>query len=239
MSSFLMRNYGKHIGIIACSYEGAALCYKTICNEGSDLLGEHAHPEISLHTIPLRAYMEYIERDEWEGVAKLMQISAQKLISIGAEILICPDNTIHKVFSIARQGVSVPWLHIAEEVAKKAQQQGFQKIGILGTKYLMESEVYPDVFQAHGIDFMIPEEAHRIQINTIIFQQLVYGIIQEDSKQHFLDRILEFKTNGCDAVVLGCTEIPLIVFPNESTLQTLDSTRILARAALNAAVSGL
>lgn len=227
----------KHIGIIACSYEGAALCYKTICNEGAGLLGEHAHPEISLHTIPLSAYMDYINQDNWAGVATLMQTSAQKLCSIGAEILICPDNTIHRVYSIANQGLSAPWLHIAEEVAKEAQRQNFQKIGILGTKFLMESSVYPDVFQSRGIEYLIPQEAQRLRINQIIFDELVYGNIQEDAKNYFLAVIETLKANGCDAVVLGCTEIPLIVFPNESTLPTLDSTRILARAALKAAVS--
>ncbi|MFN0036726.1 MAG: aspartate/glutamate racemase family protein [Saprospiraceae bacterium] len=226
----------KHIGIIACSYEGAALCYKTICNEGSIVLGEHNHPEISLHTFPLSEYMAFINRDEWEGVANLMRTSAQKLTSIGAEVLICPDNTIHRAFSNASEGITIPWLHIAAEVAKEAKRNNFKKIGILGTKYLMESSVYPDIFRAQAIDFLVPDKEHRLRINQIIFDELVYGIIKEGSKNYLLAVIEEFKIASCDAVVLGCTEIPLIVFPNESALPTLDSTRILARAALKAAV---
>lgn len=229
-------NKPKHIGIIACSYEGAALCYKTICNEGSNFLGEHAHPEVSLHTLPLSEYMQFIHRDEWEGVAGLMHTTAQKLISIGAEILVCPDNTIHKVYADANRGLTVPWLHIAEEVCKVAQMNQYKNIGILGTKYLMESRVYPDVFENQGIAYKIPEAAQRTQINQIIFEELVYGIITDASKGYFLDLIQAFKAAGCDAVVLGCTEIPLIVFPNESSLPTLDSTRILARAALKESI---
>jgi len=222
----------KHIGIVACSYEGAALCYKTICNEGSRFLGEHAHPEVSLHTYPLNEYMKYIEPGDWNGVARLMISSANKLGKIGANGLICPDNTIHQSFSIVTKEITTPWLHIAEEVTKEAVKNNFTKIGILGTKFLMEGPVYPEKLNEKNIDYEVPSLDQRNQINNIIFNELVYGIINEESKNYFLTIIDEFKSNGCDSVVLGCTEIPLIVLPDESSLPTLDSTRILARAAL-------
>jgi aspartate racemase len=225
----------KHIGIVACSYEGAALCYKTVCNEGATVMGEHAHPEISLHTHPLSEYMDFIYRDDWNGVAALMRSSAEKLVEIGAEILICPDNTIHRVFDSASQGISAAWLHIAREVAAVAKRENYKKTGILGTKYLMESEVYPQAFGARSIGYEIPDEPQRIEINRIIFDELVYGVIKETSRDYFLQVIEDLKTKGCDSVVLGCTEIPLIVLPEDSPLPVLDSTRILARAALSAA----
>lgn len=226
----------KHIGIVACSYEGAALCYKTICNEGSEYLGEHAHPEVSLHTHPLSEYMKYIIADNWNGVADLMISSANKLSKTGADILICPDNTIHQSLSIAKEQISTTWLHIAEEVTMEANRNNFKKIGILGTKYLMEGRVYPEKFEACNINYETPAEEQRNQLNDIIFKELVYGIIKQESKKYFLNAIDDLKLKGCDAVVLGCTEIPLIVFPNESSLPTLDSTRILARAALKKAI---
>jgi len=226
----------KHIGIIACSYEGAALCYKTICNQGSQLMGEHAHPEVSLHTHPLHEYMRFIKADEWSGVAALMHSSAEKLVAIGAEILVCPDNTIHRVFEEASAGINVPWLHIAREVAAAAHLSGFRKTGILGTKYLMESEVYPEAFGARGIGCQIPGETPRLEINRIIFDELVYGIIKKESRDFLLEVIEDLKASGCDSVVLGCTEIPLIVMPEESRLPVLDSTRILAGAALKNAI---
>lgn len=226
----------KHIGIIACSYEGAALCYKTICNEGSQYLGEHAHPEVSLHTHPLNEYMKFINADDWNGVAELMRSSAQKLVEIGAEILICPDNTIHRVFAGASEGIRVPWLHIAREVGAVAKRGNFKKAGILGTKYLMESDVYPEAFDEQAIGYHIPDEGQRTEINRIIFDELVYGSFKQSSRDYLLKVIEDLQTKGCDSVVLGCTEIPLIVLPEDSRLPVLDSTRILARSALRNAI---
>lgn len=226
----------KHIGIIACSYEGAALCYRTICNEGSKYLGEHSHPEVSLHNHPLNEYMKFIETGDWEGVASLMISSANKLVEIGAEILICPDNTIHEAYEFVREKISVPFLHIAEEVAGVAYSNFFAKAGILGTIFLMEGPVYPAKLTAKNIKYEIPPAEDRIKINNIIFDELVYGIIKPESKEFFLNVVNDLKSKGCDSVILGCTEIPLIVLPEESPLPVLDSTRILARAALKKSI---
>lgn len=226
----------KHIGIIACSYEGASLCYRTICNEGSKYLGQHSHPETSLHTHPLSEYMKFIETGDWEGVASLMISSANKLVEIGAEILICPDNTIHEAYEIVRGKISAPFLHIAEEVASVAYNNFFAKAGVLGTKFLMEGPVYPGKLSARNIKYEIPMAEDRVRINNIIFDELVYGIIKPESKKFFLNVVNDLKSKGCDSVILGCTEIPLIVLPEESPLPVLDSTRILARAALKKAI---
>jgi aspartate racemase len=222
----------KHIGIVACSYEGAALCYQTICREGSQYLGEHAHPEISLHNHPLSEYMKYITTDNWEGVADLMLSSTEKLFKMGADIVITPDNTIHQAFSIMIKKSPLPWLHIGDEVSREAEKNKFVKLGILGTRFLMEGPVYPEILLERNINYSIPSLEKRIKINEIIFNELVYGIIKNGSRKYFLDVIDNFKSEGCDSVVLGCTEIPLIVLPKDSSLPVLDSTRILARAAL-------
>lgn len=226
----------KHIGIVACSYEGAALCYQTICNEGSHLMGRHCHPEVSLHNHPLSEYMHYIESNDWDGVAQLMLSSAKRLANAGADFLICPDNTIHQAYPLVRKSSPLTWLHIAEEVARSASEKSFSKVGVLGTKYLMEGPVYVEAFKERHIAYMLPSVEQRIKINAIIFNELVYGLIKEDSKQYFLTVIQELKSMRCDAAVLGCTEIPLIVLPEESPLPVLDSTRILARAALEFAL---
>lgn len=226
----------KHIGIVACSSEGAALCYRTICLEGAKYLGKHAHPEVTMHNYPLSEYMKYIEADDWEGVANLMVSSAEKLARVGADFVICPDNTIHQAFDLVVERSPLPWLHIAEEVAKEAVSKGFKKLGILGTRYLVESPVYPEKLKAVGIDYVLPEPDERERINDIIFDELVNGIFLDESRRYFVEVIERLKEEGCDAVVLGCTEIPLIVTPEVSPLPTLDSTRILARAALRKAV---
>jgi aspartate racemase len=226
----------KHIGIVACSYEGAALCYRTICNEGSEYMGEHSHPEVSLHNHPLSEYMVYIESGDWEGVADIMLSSAERLKKAGADFLISPDNTIHQAFSSVLKRSPLPWLHIGEEVAKEAASNNFKKLLVLGTRYLMEGPVYPEVLNRSGIDYLTPSHEQRVKINSIIFSELVYGVIREESKNYFLDIVDEYRINGCNAVILGCTEIPLIVLPDESSLPVLDSTRILARAALKHAI---
>lgn len=227
----------KHIGIVACSAEGAALCYRTICAEGASSMGRHRHPEITMHTYPLSEYMVYIRSGEWEKVGELMIRSACIVAEAGADFVICPDNTIHQAFEIAVRQSPVPWLHIAEVVAAEARERGFTNPGILGTKYLMTGPVYPDALKKFGMHYQIPKEEHREQIDNIIFGELVNGVFSEESRLYFNDVIDKFRQIGCDAVVLGCTEIPLLVEPKDCALVTLDSTRLLAQAALRKALA--
>ncbi len=227
----------KHIGIVGCSAEGAALCYQTICREGAEIMGRHRHPEVIMHTYPLSDYMDRIYQEDWEGVADLMLGSAEILKRAGAEFLICPDNTIHQSFEKVRSNSPLPWLHIADEVAKEAVSRNFIRPGILGTKYLVTGPVYPESFNKYKIQYLIPEEKEREEIDRIIFSELVYGEIRSNSQQYFLDLINRLKSAGCDSVVLGCTEIPLIVLPGDASLPLLDSTRILARSALREATA--
>jgi aspartate racemase len=226
----------KHIGIVACSAEGAALCYRTICVEGAELMGRHSHPEVSMHTHPLSAYMDCIYAGAWPGVAELMLSSAEKLAKAGAEFLICPDNTIHQALPMVVSRSPLPWLHIADAVADEAAQRGFRKLGLTGTRYLVESSVYPEKLEARGLQWVRLPAAERARINEIIFDELVYGRFLPESLSYFQQVIEELKREGCDAVVLGCTEIPLLVGDANSPLPVLDSTRLLARAALRHAV---
>lgn len=227
-----------HIGIVACSAEGASLCYRTICAEGARLLGPHAHPEVSMHTPPLSDYVACLDRNDWQGVAGLMLASAEKLAKIGADFLICPDNTIHQAMPHVLTRSPRPWLHIAEVVAERAAQRGFRRVGITGTRWLVDSEVYPEKLAARGIGYLRPTQAERDEINRIILEELVYGVCKPGSVTVFQKAIARMKGGGCDAVVLGCTEIPLIIDDTNSSLPTLDSTRLLAEASLQRAVSG-
>jgi aspartate racemase len=225
-----------HIGIVACSAEGAALCYRTICVAGSQLLGAHAHPEVSMHTHSLADYMECIYRDDWRGVGELMLSSADKLAKIGADFLICPDNTIHQALAYVQPRSPLPWLHIAEVVAAQAVERGFRRLGLTGTRWLVESEVYPEKLTARGLDCVRPNSAEREAVNRIIMDELVCGVFKPEAVAYFQQVIGRMKAEGCDAVVLGCTEIPLIMNDANSPLPTLDSTRLLAQAALRRAV---
>lgn len=222
----------KHIGIVACSAEGAALCYRTICGEAPALMGRHMHPEVSMHTHCLAEYMGFVYRDDWQGVASLMLSSANKLAKAGAEFLISPDNTIHRAFDLVAPHSPLPWLHIVEEVAAEAQQRDFHKLAITGTKYTMEGPVYPEKLSAGGINHLMPNADERSRIDAIIMDELVNGVFTDESQRYLQQVIGRLSDEGCDAVVLGCTEIPLLIDDTTSPLPTLDSTRILARAAL-------
>ncbi len=226
----------KHIGIVACSAEGAALCYRTICIDAPHVMGEHCHPEITMHTHPLAAYMRYIRDGAWEGVASLMLSSVRTVAGAGAAFAICPDNTVHQAFDLVVRESPIPWLHIAHVVAEEAKRNRFERLGILGTRYLMEGPVYPQALGDYGIASVIPDATDRERINTIILKELVNGVFLEPSRAYFNEVIASLGARGCRAVVLGCTEIPLIVQPESAPLPTLDSTRLLARAAVRQAL---
>jgi aspartate racemase len=229
----------QHIGIVACSAEGASLCYRTICAEGARLLGPHAHPEISLHSLSLADYVDCLERGDLAGVGELMLASAAKLASIGADFLICPDNTIHQALPCIEPRSPRPWLHIAEVAAEEAAARGYRRLGLTGTKWLVDSAVYPDRLAAHGMECVGPDTAERAEINRIIMDELVRGVFKPEGIAYFQKVIARLKEKeGCDAVVLGCTEIPLILSDANSPLPTLDSTRLLARAAIRRAIEG-
>jgi aspartate racemase len=228
----------QHIGIVACSAEGASLCYRTICIEGARLLGPHAHPEVSMHTHSLADYMDCIYRGDWQGVGELMLASAKKLASIGADFFICPDNTVHQALPFVEGRSPRPWLHIAEVVAAEAAARGFRRLGLTGTRWLVESGVYPAKLAARGMDCVRPAAAEREEINRIIMDELVYGMFKPEGIAYCQRVIERMKGEGCEAVILGCTELPLILGDANAPLPTLDSTRLLARAALRRAVEG-
>ena len=225
----------QHIGIVGCSAEGASLCYRTICVEGAGLFGPHAHPEVSMHTPSLADYVRCLDDGDLEGVGELMLASAKKLAAIGADFLICPDNTIHQAFDYVVARSPLPWLHIAEVVASEAADRGFQRLGIIGTKWLVDSDVYPNKLQAHGLQFERPNPSEREEINRITMDELVNSIFKQEAVAYFEQTIERLKQSGCDAVILGCTEHPLIIDDRNSAIPTLDSTRLLARAALHQA----
>jgi len=227
----------KHIGIVAVSAEGAALCFRTICLEGARLLGPYTHPEVSLHCFPLGGYQHLIDCGRWDAVGDQLLESAARLVRAGAELLICPDNTVHQGLDLVRGRSPVPWIHIAEEVVAEARRRSLKQLAILGTRFLMEGPVYPSKLKPAGIDYRIPDARRRQRINQIIYDELVYARILPESLAYFQDVIRELAADGCDGVALACTEIPLLINEAESPRPILDSTRILARAALRDATA--
>lgn len=225
-----------HIGIVGCSAEGAALCYRTICAEGAELLGPHAHPELSLHTPSLHRYVEALDRGDREAVAALMLDSAHRLRAAGAQLLICPDNTIHQAFDLVEPRSPLPWLHIARVVADEARQRGFRRVGVLGTQWLVRSEVYPEALAAAGIEAIRPSDAWRDELGARIMDELVPGRVQPGTVERFQRAIDALRERGCDAVVLGCTEIPLLLGDQAEGADLLNPLALLAEAAVRQAI---
>lgn len=192
-----------------------------------------------MHSPSFAEYEAYLNRGDWEGVGELMLGSARKLAQIGADFLICPDNTIHQALPLIESRLPLPWLHIADVVADEAMRRGFRRLGLTGTRWLVESEVYPEKLSARGIAWERPAPEDRNEIDRIIMDELVYGLFKPDGVAYFQRVIGRMKDAGCNAVILGCTEIPLIVNDANSPLPTLDSARLLARAALRHAVTAV
>jgi aspartate racemase len=228
----------KHIGIVAVSYEGAALCYQSICAEAAAVMGEHQHPEITMHSFPLADYLRYVSKLDWEGVTGLLLKSVEKVAGAGADFAICPANTAHEAFDLLRPRSPIPLLHIVEVVAEAAASRGLSKLGILGTKFLMEGKVYREVLSGRGIEAITPHAEQREKINTLIFQELVKGILKNPTREYFRGVVAELASAGCDGAVMACTEIPLILRQEDVEVPLLDSTRLLAKAALEESLDG-
>jgi aspartate racemase len=228
-----------HLGIVACSVEGAALCYRTIAIEAASLMGEHNHPEITMHSIPMAAYLPPLDADDLPAVAEIILRSARTVAQAGATFFVCPDNTCHLAYDLVAERSPIPWLSIAEVVAHEAERRGFQNLAVLGTRYTMDGPVYPNALRRRGMVWAVPLPAERAEIDRVIFAELVKGDFREDARQYYhrvIDRMRA--ENGCDAAILGCTEIPLLVRPDDCPLPTLDSTRLLAKAAVRRAIEG-
>jgi aspartate racemase len=226
----------RHLGIVACSAEGAALCYRTICQLGNDQMGPHAHPRITMDSVPLNRWMPAFDAGDLDELAQVMLESARVLAAAGADLLLCPDNSAHIAWDEVQASTPRPWLHIAEVVAAEAARLGYRNVAVLGTRFTMDGPVYRDALSAVGIGMTTPDGHEREVIDGVIFDELVQGIVAPASRDAYLAIIARLRRHGCDAVALACTEIPLLITPDESPLPTLDSTRLLARAALRAAL---
>ena len=226
----------KHIGILAHSFEGATLCYRTICLDGVRRLGPHLHPEVTMTGIAMHFMMHAYDAGDHRRVRNLFQPDIDKLAAAGADFFVCPDNTAHIALELEGKDFALPCLHIGEVVAEQAKAEGRRKVGILGTKYTMTGPVYPGALGRRGIDWAIPDESERTLINDVIFDELCHGVFKDSSRDAYLKVIQRLAGEGCDSVALVCTEIPLLITADTSPLPILDSTRLLAAAAVEVAI---
>ena len=226
----------RHIGILAHSADGAALCFLEMVREAGRRLGPHQHPEITLSIWPMGPLLELYQRNDLSAVAAHLAGTAQRLADAGCDFFVCPDNTAHMALERCREPLPLPGLHIAEIVAQRAKAEGSTCVGLLGTKWTMEGPVYPAAFARHGLAMRTPAPADRALVDEVIFSELTQGRLVEASRAEYVRIIDGLKREGCDAVALSCTEIPLLITPEVSPLPPLDSTRLLAREAVATAL---
>lgn len=225
-----------HVGLLAHSTEGAALCFLSYCQEGVRRLGAHTYPDLTLDYIAFGPSMPAWDAGDHDTIRKTLATSAERLARAGADFFACPDNTAHLALERPGPDLALPGLHIAEVVADQAAAEGYRRVGVLGTRYLVGSDVYPAAFASRGIAAEVPQADDRELVDRVIFTELVNSVFTDESRAAYVRVIDDLAARGCDAVALVCTEIPLLVPPEASPLPTLDSTRLLARAALAAGV---
>jgi aspartate racemase len=225
-----------HIGILAHSADGAALCFLEMIREAARELGEHDHPEITLSILPMGPVLESYERNDLAGVNAYLMRTAGRLAAARCDFFVCPDNTAHIAFEASTRPYPLPGLHICEIVAERASADGHARIGLLGTRWTMEGPAYPAAFARHGLEMRTPSAEDRALVDRVIFEELCQGMVGEAARAEYVRIIERLKGEGCDAVALSCTEIPLLITPGVSPLPTLDSTRLLAREAVSVAL---
>ncbi len=226
----------KHIGILAHSADGAALCFLEMVREGARLKGVHEHPEITLSILPMGPTLAAYDTGDLATVNAYLLRTCQRLADAGCDFFVCPDNTAHLAFDESAEPYPLPGLHIADIVAQRAKADGRTRVALLGTRWTMEGPAYPTAFARAGVGLQSPEPTERTVIDRIIFEELCQGVINDASRDACVRIIERMHRGGCDAVALSCTEIPLLVTPEVSPLPTLDSTRLLARAAVAVAL---
>lgn len=226
----------KTLGIVAHSAEGAALCFLTACHRGAARLGPHMHPNIVMSAVPLGLSMEAWEAGDHATVARFLAQGVRQVADAGADFYVCPDNTAHIVLEQITGELPIPGLHIAQVVCREAAGRGWKQVGLLGTKWTMTGPVYAAALDTHGLSRLIPGEPARQKLNEAIFERLCQGVFDDETTDLFLDAIRDLRSAGAECVILGCTEIPIIVTPQNAALPVLDSTRLLAEYAVRAAL---
>lgn len=226
----------RHVGILAHSADGASLCFQEVIRESERRRGAHEHPEVTLSILPMGPILGAYERGDLAAVHAWLARTARRLADAGADFFVCPDNTAHLAFDVAEAPLALPGLHLIEEVARRAAAEGRRRVGLLGTRWTMEGAAYPAAFAREGVGLFTPPPAERALVDRVIFEELCRGVLRETSRSA-LARVIEgLAASGCDAVALGCTELPLLVTPAVSALPTLDSTRLLAHEAVAVAL---
>ncbi|MBA4028496.1 MAG: aspartate racemase [Planctomyces sp.] len=222
----------KHIGIVAASPEGAAICYRDIHRTLAALLGDRGHPRITLHGEPFERYIDAVAREDWHGIGELLLRSARALKDAGADFCVLPDNLMQHAVHLAEPTSPIPWLNMTDLVADAVAGDGRRVVGLIGTKKVMRGSTYQTLLGLRGVKLIVPSDEEAERIDRIIFRELVLGQAIESSRARVIESIAQMARRGAEAVILGCTEAPLLVSTDNCPLPMYDSTQLLADGAV-------
>jgi len=229
----------KCIGIIGgLSPESTLYYYQHIAHEYLKRHSNYSYPEIIIYSVNFQNYITWCSKGDWSAVENDLVKTVNSLASGGADFVIISANTPHQVFEPVKERVELPMLSIVDAVVERAQKSGLKKLGLLGTKITMVGSFYPETAAKAGIEIMVPDEDEQEIIHGIIFNELSKGEINETSKQKYISIIDKLVSKGADGIVLGCTEIPLLITQYDVNIPVLDSSKIHVEAALDYALAG-
>ncbi|MEK5038515.1 aspartate/glutamate racemase family protein [Sporosarcina sp. FSL K6-3457] len=229
----------KTIGLIGgMSWESSAEYYRILNEEVKNRLSGLHSAKCILFSVDFAEIERYQVAGDWETAGKVLTDAAQSLEKAGADMIVLCTNTMHKVIDYIEEQVNLPILHIADATATQIQQAGISKVGLLGTKYTMEQDFYKSRIASMGITVLIPNQEDREVINRVIFEELCLGNIQQSSREYYKKVIQLLVDEGAEGIILGCTEIGLLVKPEDADVPLFDTTIIHAIEAVNRALEG-
>ncbi len=222
----------RHIGIVGVSPEGAALCYRQVCRMGSDPSTPGVQPTVTLHSLPFSDYLDAIRRDDWRTVGHLLRDSAVKLANAGAEFCFTPDNAVQHAVQLAEVGCPIPWLKMTDAVGEAIASDGRKTVGVVGTKIVTCGSVYQTDLGMRGIKLVRPEDHDTDLLETMIFEELVHGRVLPSTRRTMHDIVTRLAGRGCEGVILGCSEAPLVITEDDSPLPVYNAAQIMSQRAV-------
>ncbi|NLO98092.1 MAG: aspartate/glutamate racemase family protein [Peptococcaceae bacterium] len=227
----------KTIGLIGgMSWESSAEYYRLINEEVKQRLGGLHSAKCVLYSVDFEEIEIYQRKGEWEKAARILTDAASRLQLAGADFIIICTNTMHKVADEIQAGIKIPILHIADITAQKVLSCGIERVGLLGTIYTMEQDFYKSRLEAKGIKVLIPKERDRLIVNKVIYNELCLGKIVEESRAEYKRIIEDLIAQGAEGIILGCTEIGLLVKSEDATVPLFDTTLLHALGAVDFAL---
>ena len=227
----------KTIGILGgMSPPSTEMYYNYLWRTYTQRFGNHGYPQVIIFSVTMQDYRDYLEQERWDAIGQGLAKVAQTLEAAGSDFLIIATNTMHLVYDQIQAGVKIPVLSMLDAVAEAIQSRGMSTVGLLGTKFTMEQPLYTKPLGEKGITVLVPDSDDRATVNTVLFSELGTGLIREESRAKFVEIAQALVARGAEGVILGCTEIPLLINEAHVDIPVFDTTRIHAEAALRYAL---